>query len=263
MIVVFSDLDGTLLDRQTYSFQDALPAVKKLQELGAPLVLVTSKTFDEVLFWRKQLGNHSPFVIENGAAAFAPAGSPPLPRNIVRSHAGYHMVELGVPYQELVQALKDAAHECGCGVRGFSDMTVEEVAAACDITVEQAVMARARRYDEPFQLTHGSPGALTSAIEGRGLALTRGGRFYHITGHNDKADAVSLLIKAWQEIGTLTTIGAGDAPNDARFLNLVDYPVVIESPQIDAMKKLVPRARIAGVGPRAWSHAILEILAIG
>jgi mannosyl-3-phosphoglycerate phosphatase len=264
MIVVFSDLDGTLLDRQTYSFEGALPAVEKLRELNAPLVLVTSKTFDEVLFWRKQIDNHSPFVIENGAAVFAPRGNLQFPpRAAARSHKGYDRVEFGVRYRELVQSLKSAARESGCLVRGFSDMDVHEVADACDLPIQQATMAKARLYDEPFRLIEGSPEALARAIERRGLRLTRGGRFHHITGHNDKAAAVSLLIETWKNSSPLKTIGIGDAPNDAGFLNAVDYPVLMESPEIDEMKRLVPRARLAVAGPHSWSRAIFEILATG
>ena len=264
MIVVFSDLDGTLLDRQTYSLEGALPAVEKLRELNAPLVLVTSKTFDEVLFWREQIDNHSPFVIENGAAVFAQQGDLQFPpRAAVRPYKGYDRVEFGVRYRKLVRDLKSAARESGCRVRGFADMDVHEVAEECDLPIQQAAMAKARLYDEPFRLTEGDVGALALAIEDRGLRLTRGGRFHHITGRSDKADAVSLLMEAWKNSSPLKTIGIGDAPNDAGFLNVVDYPVLMESPEIDEMKRLVPRARIAVAGPRAWSRAIFEILATG
>jgi mannosyl-3-phosphoglycerate phosphatase len=264
MIVVFSDLDGTLLDRQTYSLEGALPAVERLRELNAPLVLVTSKTFDEVLFWREQIDNHSPFVIENGAAVFAPRGGLQFPPwAAVRSYKGYDRVEFGVRYRKLLRGLKSAARESGCRVRGFADMDVHEVAGECDLPIQQAAMAKARLYDEPFRLTEGEIGSLALAIEDRGLKLTRGGRFHHITGRNDKADAVSLLIETWKNSRPLKTIGIGDAPNDAGFLNVVDYSILMESPEIDEMKKLVPRARIAVAGPQSWSRAVFEILATG
>ena len=42
-------------------------------------MLVTSKTRSEVEPVRRALGNHDPFIVENGGAAFLPAGSFPFP----------------------------------------------------------------------------------------------------------------------------------------------------------------------------------------
>ena len=65
-IVVISDLDGTLLDHQTYSFAAALPAVRRLERLRIPLVLNSSKTRPEMEAIRGQLANCAPFIVENG-----------------------------------------------------------------------------------------------------------------------------------------------------------------------------------------------------
>ena len=72
MTIVFTDLDGTLLDDANYSWEAARPALEELKRRGIPCVLVTSKTRAEVEFWRNRLGNTDPFVVENGAAVFIP-----------------------------------------------------------------------------------------------------------------------------------------------------------------------------------------------
>ncbi len=46
--LVATDLDGTLLDRETYDFAPARPALDALRERGVPLVLVSSKTRAEM-----------------------------------------------------------------------------------------------------------------------------------------------------------------------------------------------------------------------
>lgn len=58
MKVIFSDLDGTLLDSQTDSFQAAEPTLLALRKQGTPLVLSTSKT--RVKVWRDRLHIRSP-----------------------------------------------------------------------------------------------------------------------------------------------------------------------------------------------------------
>jgi mannosyl-3-phosphoglycerate phosphatase len=260
MIVVFTDLDGTLLDRQTYSFQPAAPALQCLKERNIPLVLVTSKTFGEAELWRKQLGNSCPFVVENGAAVFFPEGNLLLARGASQRCGHYDMLELGTPYHSLTKALKAAARESGCHVRGFADMSGREISARCNLPLEQATLAKSRQYDEPFELVHGNIEDLKAAIARRQLRLTRGGRFFHITGQNDKADGVALLIAAYYRVGSLRTVGIGDGPNDVRFLNLVDYPVLLDSPLKNDLRRLVPRARIAPAGPCGWNESVLDIL---
>jgi len=46
--VFFSDLDGTLLDARTYSFDAALPALGILRARRVPLVVCSSKTRTEI-----------------------------------------------------------------------------------------------------------------------------------------------------------------------------------------------------------------------
>jgi HAD superfamily hydrolase (TIGR01484 family) len=72
-LIVFTDLDGTLLD-ESYSFAAAQPALRKTAELDIPLVLCSSKTRREIEHYRKKLGNSHPFISENGGGIFIPEG---------------------------------------------------------------------------------------------------------------------------------------------------------------------------------------------
>lgn len=65
-LLVFTDLDGTLLDHHTYSWQPARPALERLDGLKIPLILCSSKTSPEMLGLRAELGNRHPFIVENG-----------------------------------------------------------------------------------------------------------------------------------------------------------------------------------------------------
>ena len=260
MLLVFTDLDGTLLDSESYSFQRAVPALRELKYQLASVILVSSKTLGEVEFWRNQVDSQSPFVVENGAAVFANRGNPALPKDVARLSGDYEMVEFGVAYRSLTRALKGAARETGCRVRGFADMKAQEISLLCNLSVGQAALAKRRQYDEPFLLIEGAAAELRKAVEKRGLKLTRGGRFFHITGQNDKAEAVLLLIDAYRRMGPVRTVGIGDGLNDAGFLNIVDFPVLLESPALDDVRKRVPRARIASAGPGGWNESVLEIL---
>ena len=67
-LLVFTDLDGSLLDHDDYSFSAALPALSRLRDHAVPLVPLTSKTLAEMRVLQQALHNPHPFVIENGSA---------------------------------------------------------------------------------------------------------------------------------------------------------------------------------------------------
>ena len=79
-MIIVTDLDGTLLHPRTYSFEEALPALKLVRERGVPLVLCSSKTRAELEVCRKRLDNGHPFISENGGGIYLPAGYFPFSR---------------------------------------------------------------------------------------------------------------------------------------------------------------------------------------
>ena len=70
MLLVCSDLDATLLDHENYSFNPAIPALKLLENKRIPLILASSKTYQEMIAIKKSMGNHYPFIYENGSGIF-------------------------------------------------------------------------------------------------------------------------------------------------------------------------------------------------
>lgn len=250
--IVFTDLDGTLLDRDTYSFEEARPALEALQRQGIPCIIVTSKTRAEVEPLRELLGNRDPFVVENGGAIFVPGAEGALDG-----------IECGVRYELLTEALQRASEESGCRVRAFHEMSAEEVAEACGFGIEQARQSKQRMCDEPFLiLDPDKEASLFAAIETRGLSCTKGGRFHHIFGGNDKGRAVQTLIAMYRRShGSARTIGLGDSPNDSPFLDITDVAVVVRGEQSGNVRLRRPDKIVTTLpGPRGWNAAILDLV---
>ncbi len=254
MQIVFTDLDGTLLDHETYAWQAAGPAIDRLRERGIPWIFVTSKTRAETEHWRRLLGNAHPYVVENGAAAYWPAKY--FPEETSSAFVW------GLPYAEVLAGLVAAAREVGCRIRGFHQMSVEEVAAACGLSLELAALARQREFDEPFELLDPAAEAeLEAALARRRLRLSRGGRFHHASGPADKAGAVRALQQLYEKHGgPVTTLGLGDALNDLEMLRAVDRPVIIRSAQAARLASELPHALLTErPGPEGWNAAILAL----
>lgn len=262
-LIVFSDLDGTLLDHETYAFDAARPALDRLRRDGVPLVLCTSKSRAEIEPLRVRMQNAHPFVSENGGGVFIPDGYFPFHIEGAERRDGFLVIPVGDAYADLVAALERASRASGVPVRGFAQMSDAEVAAATGLPLAQAHLARQREFDEPFEIlapAHAS--ALVGAIEREGKRWTAGGRFHHIMGASDKAAAVHLLATLYERhLGPVTTVGVGDAPNDASFLNRVDTPILIASPRVDQLRALVARGRATTrPGPAGWNEAMLALL---
>lgn len=263
MILLFTDLDGTFLDSDSYSWGAARPAIDRLRAEGIPWVFVTSKTRAEVEFWRRATGNSHPYIIENGAALVIPQGYFPSRVPDSRPFDGCDVVEWGTPYLDLVAALKRASDKSRCRVRGFFQMTAEQVAAETKLPLEQARLARMREFDEPFVvLDPDRASRLLQAVHEEGLHCVSGSRFLHITGANDKGFATATLEQSYEDAyGPLTTVGLGDSFNDLPLLENVSIPILIRSPQSQELSRLVPRAKItAAPGPEGWNRAVLDVI---
>jgi mannosyl-3-phosphoglycerate phosphatase len=266
MKVLFTDLDGTLLDRDHYTYEAAAPALWELRRQRVPVVFCSSKTRAELEYWRTRLENHHPFIAENGGAIFVPQGYFPFPISHTREYSDYEVIELGSPHQELLDCLQTASEESDCRVLGFHIMTAAEISLHSGLPLEQAQLAKEREYDEPFLILdlERAP-LLLSAIESHGKQWTRGGRFYHILGQCHKGRAVQTLANIYGKLGEpVITIGLGDRFNDAALLNSVDFPIIVWSKVASLVKTEVPNAKITdAAGPSGWNEAVLEALRFG
>lgn len=267
-IVLFTDLDGTLLDARTYSFDAALPALGMLKDRNIPVVICSSKTRAEIEHYRARLQSGDPFISENGGAIFVPSGYFRRDRLLPASAEGdregpYLVLRLGARYQDLRRAIGELRDD-GFDVRGFGDMTANEIAAATGLPLKEAVMAGKREFDEPF-LFGGDPQMrekLVASIERKGLRMTQG-LFYHILGESDKGKAVSILTGMFRrEHGEVTTVALGDSPNDLPMLRSVDRPVIVErhGGGYDNVLAAEDFQRARGEGPEGWNQAVMKLM---
>ena len=264
--VIYSDLDGCLLDRETYAFGAAQPALELLKRRQIPLVLCSSKTQAEVESYRTALGLANPFIVENGGAVLIPLGHAPARRPPAGGGGAYLRIELGVPYARVSEALREIRGATGLGLFGFGDMGTQEVALLTGLQPAAARRAMTRHYDEPFVavLSPDQLEALEAEVRRRGLRLTCGGRFYHLSGRHSKGLAADLLTRLYRSRSPeAITVGLGDAANDLALLERVDIPVVIPKAPSAVDPALAGRSWTVAPapGPAGWGAAILDLLA--
>lgn len=214
------------------------------------------------------MGNTHPFIVENGGAIVIPAGYFPKVVPFGNQAKAFTMI-IGRPYEELIRELRRLAQETGVAVRGFHQMSDEEVARETRLSLREAHMARQRETGEPFLFRDANPAAIRTfrrKAQQRGYSVLRGGRFWHFSGGCDKGLALSVLIgffrTAWQT--RIITFALGDSGNDLPMFRLVDHPILIPKPDgsfAPEITQAMPRiSRAKAPGPEGWAAALLHAL---
>jgi len=262
-LIIFTDLDGSLLNHGDYSWEAARPALNRILELDIPFVITTSKTRQEVKTIQEEIGIQGPFIVENGGGIFFPQEFSAIRIGSAVITGDYRCIPLGVSYARIRSFMKEAAKEFS--IRGFGDMSVEELSQRTGLPVEKAALAQEREFTEPFVLEHEQElDTLIKTANLKGFAITRGGRFFHCMGYgNDKGAAVrkvsEVFSRHWRTKGI--SMGFGDSPNDFSLLKAVDIPVLIphEDGHIEDLD-LQGLIRAPYPGSRGWNEAALKII---
>jgi mannosyl-3-phosphoglycerate phosphatase len=248
-LVVFTDLDGTLLDHATYGWDAAQPALDRLARLGAPVILASSKTAAEIIPIQHLMGlTGLPAIVENGAGLVGLGGD----------------LSDNSDYTQLRRALDDLPADLRAGFRGFADMDLQEVVTLTGLDMQAAARAQTRAYSEPglWQGDAESRGAFLTALKAQGVTARQGGRFLTLSFGKTKAERMDEVIARYRPARTLAL---GDAPNDVEMLERADIGVIVANPHHPPLPPLTgeDKGRILRTdtpGPEGWNLAVLALL---
>jgi len=265
--LVFSDLDGTLLDHHSYSFTPALPALRFLALRGIPVIPVSSKTRAEIAPLLRALNLDSPFIVENGAAVFLPATDLTTGEQATLARQGDYFVQAFAPqlsyWQAVLSDLKLRFPDC---LLPMSTISIERLMNYTGLDRPQAERARQREYSDPclwlgnaLQLSE-----LTEFCRPMAIEVVRGGRFVHFLKGSDKGKALLWLqsfIQNRDPSRAITSIALGDGANDSAMLEVADLAVQVRSASHDYPELTRTSVyRTQQLGPAGWNEAILHLL---
>ncbi len=269
--VFFTDLDRCLLTSTAGSIDEARPTLAALKAAHIPVVFVSGRTRAEIEPLRQTLQHEDPFIVEHGAAAFVPRNTFDfaLPRS--RRRASYDVVELGTPYAMLRDVLKQVEEAVNTPLRGFGDLSIEEIMRATGLPRTEALRAKLREYDEPFLFK--GPDALKQdvirQIGARGLRCVQSDGFFHVTGLNDVSRAGDILLEAYRRKwstgsgeDSFETVAIGETIEDLPLISSVDRAVLLQKPDgsYDEHAHGPGLIRAVGIGCAGWSRAVEDLL---
>src|SRR5919106_1355443 len=245
--VVFTDIDGTLVDINTAEYgKETDKLIRLIKERNIPLILTSAKTRLEQNKIREDLGLSDPFIVENGGAIVIPKGYFPdyalrdikyplretqETENEARDANHEIVVELGNPADYIRAKLSDIRKKYSINFRGVADISVEKLSNLALISREQAKRMAQRNYGETIlQIQSEDIERFIKYVQEDGMKVIHGGRFFDVTVGTDKGIAVGILKKLFRDKfhNDVTFFGIGDSTNDIPMLNLMDIPILVQ-----------------------------------
>ena len=267
--VIYTDLDGTLLDHHTYAFDEALGTIKALKDRGIPIIPCTSKTRAETVSLMQAIGIDGPMIIENGAAIWVPRDwGLECPKG-ADSHADGWCHSFGPSRGMIRRQLAILNIEWGNRYQSLCDLSDKQVAAVTGLDLEGAARAKQREHCETL-IWLGTPAdrkAFAQQVETLDMRCVQGGRCVHVLASGGKAEAVSWLHrKICSErpgFDGAISLSAGDAENDVEMLEVTDFALLVRSP-VNEMLSVRRQGGLVisdAIGPAGWAEGMEALIA--
>lgn len=265
--LIFTDMDGSLLDHHNYHFDEAVPTLQVLEAHHIPVIPVTSKTQAEVELLRDSLNNSHPFIVENGAAVFIPTGYfKQQPADTIEKN-GYWIKEFVEPrsrWQSLIDAIRPRYQG---EFKTFAEAGIDGIIAMTGLNVHAAARAARRQYGEPiaWQGNGNLKQHFIRELQEAGAHILEGGRFMHVSGDCDKGRAIQWLEQVYQTVipeRKMLSLAIGDSQNDKAMLEAADYALLIRSPvhPLPTVERSDNIFVSNHTGPKGWAEGVSQIL---
>jgi len=265
--LIFSDLDGTLLDHFTYQSTAVEKTLQQLHKANIPVILNTSKTFAELEVIHHDLGLRTPFIIENGAAIYMPINtfnSQPEDTVII---GNYWVKSFSLPREYWLTLLSKNSQKFSPYYQGFSTLSDSKLCQMTGLNIDEAKRAKQRQYAEPLHWLGDNPTKedFIAHLVSLGANAVLGGRFIHVGDYCDKGQALIWLAERYREQFpnyAISTIALGDGENDIAMLEAADMAIQIRSPVHDfpSLYRQHQSTKTQLYGPQGWAEAIQKLL---
>ena len=214
---VVTDLDGTLMDHH-YDWSAAMDAIRCLQRHGIPVIPFTSKTAEEVLRFREQVGLCDPFIVENGGAIYGVSATGEL----------WHK-PLGPSWSQLRPQLAALERELGEPLQALDDLSDADADRLLGLSGEVLKQAQRRQCSVPFvpPVTAGSRQRLQVLAKTLQLGVVQGNRLGHLLGGGVSKGRALQALKRRLGASGVKVLALGDSPNDLPLLDASDCAVVV------------------------------------
>jgi len=256
-IIVFTDLDGTLLHRDTFQFDTIKDYIKSLINKGVIIIPNSSKTETEIEKFNEELGVNLPFISENGASIHG--------LNLITSNFPDKLI-VSREKEELLRIFENKVPEklkqkC-FQISKMSKKDQENILGQKDEKLKNALN---RKYTLPFLFKgdKNEKNRLLKLLNTNSLTLQEGGRVSNLCDNVNKVKSMNRVVKILKNIKEkIITIAVGDNHNDLDMLKNCDIPCLVFNDQFKLDQINIDNLIFSNKpSPEGWADVIKKALA--
>tara|TARA_B100000989_G_C19471028_1_gene440690 strand:+ start:308 stop:1114 length:807 start_codon:yes stop_codon:yes gene_type:complete len=256
-IIVFTDLDGTLLDRDTFKFDPIKDYIKNLINNGIIIIPNTSKTEKEIEKFNGELGIELPFISENGSAVHGlNLINSNFPNKIVLSRDKEELLE------DFITKVPDILIKKCVQIFKLSKKEQEKIFGQKNEKLKDVLK---RNYTVPllFDGDTTEKNKLIKILKSNSLTLQEGGRVLNLCDNVNKVKSMNKVVKILKKIeDKIKIIAVGDNYNDLDMLKNCDIPCLVFNDQFKLDRINIDNLIFSNKrSPEGWADVIKKALA--
>ena len=251
-ILIFTDLDGSLLHRDTFKFDPIKDYIKSLLDSGIIVIPNSSKTEKEIENFNEELGTKLPFISENGSAIHG--------LNLINQNFPTKII-LSREKEELLKIFNEKIPEklinkC-VQISKLTKKAQEKIFGQKDDKLKDALK---RKYTLPFVFNgnNSEKNKLLKILSSNSLTLQEGGRVLNLCDDINKIKSMNRIIKILKKTeDKIKTIAVGDNYNDLEMLKNSDVPCLVFNDQFKLDKINIDNLIFSNKpSPEGWADMI-------
>ena len=255
-LIIFTDLDGSLLHRDTFKFDKIKDYIKSLIDEGIIIIPNTSKTEKEIEAFINELGSNLPFISENGSSIHG--------LNLINNNFPNKIV-LSREKQELIKIFNSKVPEnLKAKCKFISEMNSKQQNNIFGLKDNNLKNALSRKYTVPF-IFEGKKiekNKLLKILISHSLTMQEGGRVLNLGDNTDKVKSMKQVLKIYKKIESkIKVIAVGDNFNDLDMLRNCDIPCLVFNDQFKQDQINIDNLIVSNKpSPEGWADVIKTAL---
>ncbi len=251
-VIIFTDLDGTILHRDTFKFDTIKNYLKKLVNNGIIIIPNSSKTEIEIDKFNEELGVELPYILENGSAIHGlNLINQNFPNKIILSREKEELLKIfnmKVPEKLMNKCIQ---------ISKISKKKQEKIFGQKDDKLQEVLK---RKYTVPFLFegNNSEKNKLLKILNSNSLSLQEGGRVLNLCDNINKIKSMNKVIKILKKTeDKIVTIAVGDNYNDLDMLKNSDVPCLVFNDQFKLDKINIDNLIFSNKpSPDGWADVI-------
>lgn len=264
-LVIFSDIDGTFLDHNTFDEGKNFDILDTLTRCDHHFIFNSSKTFHEIKKLQEAHSATHPFICETGGGIYH---KDMTLDSFDQKRDGYNIMfeskRVNTFHNIVMKEIDDGFRQ---DLEIFDNIDETRKRRLSGLSAENLRLASKRDFSmlikwksdqKRFKL-------FRSVLSRHNLSIIKGSRFYHICGHQNKGKALLYFLaklSSSRKITNFITVGIGDSNNDVDMLLNVDFPCVVQSPSSAGLVKKIRNRNLIqskNHAPKGWEECVHSV----